>query len=187
VVKTHLNAITELYNTQNIKEPNKSALRNKVVKQYLAVISMQSYEREKKEYRDKGVGSLMDGYSESDIIRIASAFLDDRSMEVGLRDRFDFLLGDAMLHRGDEKRKAELSDFSFVNVSMDSIGPNSAFVLLMGMKNSKMNKVIFAFKILVRILHIIIGQQTRNRRLFSCIESASVSSGRCRSLFHCAF
>jgi hypothetical protein len=105
---------------------------------------------------DRGTNTLKDGYSDQERIKVAAFYLQpklgDEELENSmaykeaikecLRDRFDFLMGDAMIRRGDEKRKATMSDLQSIEIRNETIGPTPALALILNMRRSKRNQVI---------------------------------------------
>jgi hypothetical protein len=85
-------------------------------REYIKSLQRRDTEQQKANYADKGRDTLLDGYSEEDLKRIAGELWSHtaQSAECHLRTLVDLLLGHYMLTRGGDRRALEISDlFTF--------------------------------------------------------------------------
>ncbi|EGZ10648.1 hypothetical protein PHYSODRAFT_337428 [Phytophthora sojae] len=104
----YVNAIVDLYNQQVANKMNTNDHpRMYKVKQLLSTVQAETTSTRKKNYTDRGVGSLLDGYqSEAQFTQICDTFfvLDD------LMGRAAYLVSHFVLLRGENIRDLELAD-----------------------------------------------------------------------------
>ncbi|OWY95705.1 hypothetical protein PHMEG_00034222, partial [Phytophthora megakarya] len=131
----YVNALVDLYNQQVTLRTNSNAHpRTTAVKQLIKNVQAQNTETKKKNYEDRGIGSLLDGYSSAEQFQqICDAFftLDD------LRGRAAFLLSHFGLLRGENIRDLEFADmFSQV---LDGEGFQTCTALVILIQHGKTN------------------------------------------------
>ncbi|KAM7192130.1 hypothetical protein V8F33_008555 [Rhypophila sp. PSN 637] len=116
-VRTYVTAITDLYRSQRALGMNTHpSPREDNAREYIKSLQRRDTERQKANYADKGQDSLLDGYFEEDLKRIASELWGrtDQTAECHFRTLVDMLLGHFMLTRGGDRRALEISDlFTF--------------------------------------------------------------------------
>ncbi|POM81218.1 Hypothetical protein PHPALM_844 [Phytophthora palmivora] len=124
----YVNAIVDLYNQQVALRINSNGHpRSAQVKQLIKNVQAQATERKKRNYQDRGVGSLLDGFhSEAEFKLICDTFflLDD------LRGRAAFLVSHYGLLRGENIRDLELADMFSQKLDGEGFQPSTALVLL---------------------------------------------------------
>lgn len=107
-------------------------------------------------FEDRGVGTIMDGYTTTDqIANIVSFYFEQKTVK-DLRSSLSFLLSHFCLLRGESARKAELPDLQVVNVEGEGAGSCPAIVLVM--RQGKTNK----------FGRLEIGACLRNKRVEIC-------------------
>lgn len=96
-------------------------------------------ERTKKaNFEDRGVGTIMDGYTTTDEIASVIRFYFSGKKTSDLRNGLCFLLSHFCLLRGESARQAEFPDLQVVNLEDEGIGKCPALVLIM--RQGKTNK-----------------------------------------------
>ena len=83
--------------------------RGTLLKSFLKSIRLQEAQRLKQSYQDRGAGTLQDGYTPEEMIRV-SMYYYSQATEVAMRDRATFLMQHTMLLRGESTRRMELPD-----------------------------------------------------------------------------
>ena len=140
----HMKALCDLYKLQKeVPEVNATVTaeypRTLAVKNLMKTCERDEYEKQHDDLVDRGVGTLADGYSKDEFVKIAKYFLQMNDVK-GLRNRFDHLAGHNMLLRGSSKRNMELADLlSFV--LEESEGVSKCRALIAVSRNGKTNKV----------------------------------------------
>jgi hypothetical protein len=115
--------------------------RDDHVKRFLENMKRNTAQRNRENYTDRGVATILDGYSTLEQLAqiIAAAFQGQRYNKVrGLRDAAAFALSHALVLRGDNIRNIELSNV-FVSQLQDE-GPQ-CMAMLASVFKSKTNKV----------------------------------------------
>ncbi|KAI3643430.1 hypothetical protein MP228_012985 [Amoeboaphelidium protococcarum] len=139
----HTRALVDLWSYQASLFPQERAPRHPReggVKKLLTISLRSEIDRKRKEYKDKGTQHFNDTYTEEDRLKVSIYFFLKNS-SASLRNRMDFLLGDAMLQRGDEKRRILLSDMACrVYPAQSALGPTPAVALVITMNQGKTNK-----------------------------------------------
>lgn len=101
-------------------------------------IRKQEEETKLANFEDRGVGTIMDGYTTTDeIANIISFYFGENSVQ-DLRSALSFLLSHFCLLRGEAARRAELPDLQMVNLEGEGSGKCPAMVLVM--RQGKTNK-----------------------------------------------
>jgi hypothetical protein len=141
-VKNAVSAVVDLWQKQHsMKMNNNHSPRGPLVKKYLDFIKKSEYQKSRNEFKDRGVGTLADGYTTLDeFSRLASSFFDESyQMDVGLRFRAMFLLSHYGLMRGQNARDLEFADLQLHE--MLNSGPQKAYALYAVLSNGKTNQV----------------------------------------------
>ena len=143
IVGQHIKALVDLYRFQSqVPVDNATTVpeypRSDAVKKFLKMIERSEYEKEREEYVDRGIGTIVDGYSNEEYKKIASYHLFQNTVP-GLRNRLDHLLGDSMLLRGNHKRQMELADCFSIKLN-ESEGLTECIALVAVSRNGKTNK-----------------------------------------------
>ncbi|KAK4206867.1 short-chain dehydrogenase, partial [Rhypophila decipiens] len=140
-VRTYVTAITDLYRSQRALGMNTHpSPREDNAREYIKSLQRRDTEHQKANYADKGRDSLLDGYSEEDLKRIASELWGrtDQTAECHFRTLVDMLLGDFMLTRGGDRRALEISDlFTF---EFAGEGPTRCMPLIITTRAGKQNQ-----------------------------------------------
>lgn len=93
--------------------------------------------RKRREYENRGVNALNDGYSPEELSRV-SRFFFEANIARHLRNCLDFLLGYAILGRGETKRLMQLPDLFSVEFADE--GPTKCVALVITLKRGKTNQ-----------------------------------------------
>jgi len=141
-VRTYVTAITDLYRAQRALGMNTHpSPREDNAREYIKSLQRRDTERQKANYADKGRDTLLDGYSEDDLKRIAGelwSHTSNQSAECHLRTLVDMLLGHYMLTRGGDRRCLEISDlFTF---EFPGEGPTRCIPLIITTRAGKQNQ-----------------------------------------------
>lgn len=141
-VRTYVTAITDLYRAQKALSMNMHGTpREDSCWEYIKSLQCRDTERLKAAYADKGWDSLLDGYSEADLKRIAEALwrqTGSKAPECHIRTLVDMLFGHYMLSRGGDRCALEISDlFTF---EFDGEGPTRCMPLIITMRGGKQNQ-----------------------------------------------
>jgi hypothetical protein len=140
-VRSYITAVTDLYRSQKALGMNSHpSPREDTAREYIKSLQRRDAERQKALYADKGRDTLLDGYSEEDLKRIAGEVWGHtaQSAECHLRTLVDLLLGHYMLTRGGDRRALEISDlFTF---EFAGEGPSRCMPLIMTTRAGKQNQ-----------------------------------------------
>jgi Centromere DNA-binding protein complex CBF3 subunit, domain 2/Transcriptional activator of glycolytic enzymes len=148
MINEYCSAIILLWKLQSAKDlsrtPNPRGIK---LKGLLKDRERNEFVRRRNEYRDRGAGTLQDGYNEVHMERIVRACwtcFQNRSNRVQtipsyLRTAVDFLLSHAMLLRGETRRTAQLADL--FTLTLENEGPTPCKALLLIIANGKTNQV----------------------------------------------
>lgn len=141
-VRLYISAIMRLYLEQKgmgiNRAPEPKGLGTKILKS--AVLKSSWAKKKRREYRDRGVGTIKDAYLPRQIADHTAACLDKethKQMNGDLRTSLDFLLGNHMLLRGSNRRPVELPDLFCVVLPNEGLKTNhrdhevKAFVMVM--------------------------------------------------------
>jgi hypothetical protein len=140
-VRSYITAITDLYRSQKALGMNAHpSPREDNAREYIKSLQRRDAEQQKANYADKGRDTLLDGYSEEDLKRIAGELWSHtaQSSECHLRTLVDLLLGHYMLTRGGDRRALEISDlFTF---EFAGEGPTRCMPLIITTRAGKQNQ-----------------------------------------------
>ena len=141
-VRSYITAVTDLYRSQKALGMNAHpSPREDNAREYIKSLQRRDAEQQKANYADKGRDTLLDGYSEEDLKRIAAELWGHagaQSAECHLRTLVDLLLGHYMLTRGGDRRALEISDlFTF---EFADEGPTRCMPLVITTRAGKQNQ-----------------------------------------------
>ena len=140
-VRTYVTAITDLYRSQRALGMNTHpSPREDNAREYIKSLQRRDTERQKANYADKGRDTVLDGYSEDDLKRVAGELwgYTGQSAECHFRTLADMLLGHYMLTRGGDRRSLEISDlFTF---EFAGEGPTRCMPLITTTRAGKQNQ-----------------------------------------------
>ncbi|ETK91048.1 hypothetical protein F441_23107 [Phytophthora nicotianae CJ01A1] len=138
-VEMYVNAISDLYSDQQSRGANSHPHpRNSLIKVLLSSLKREKHMKDKKEYVDRGVGSLLDGYcTTADLVAI-SRFYMNLNTGSDLRNRMSHFLCHACLLRGESARNIELPDL--FSVELEHEGYTECRALVMIMEQGKTNQ-----------------------------------------------
>jgi hypothetical protein len=147
-VSGYVAAIVDLWSFQKSGNVNPHPNpRGEALNAVIRTHSQQEHARKRKQFADRAIGTLADGYDEVEkghVVRCCwcewqkQQTQKGQSVESYLRTAFDFLCGHNMLLRGDNRRAFELPDL-FV-LEMYNQGPTKCFAMIIVMDNGKTNK-----------------------------------------------
>ncbi|KAF1327260.1 hypothetical protein FI667_g7764, partial [Globisporangium splendens] len=102
-IDAYVKAIVDLYQQQKSLGMNEeSHPRGMALRALVDLLKRSEVTRKREAYADRGVGTVLDGYNVEDMKALSSFWLSQQS-GVALRDRVDFLLGHALLARGESR------------------------------------------------------------------------------------
>jgi hypothetical protein len=109
-ISNYISAVTELYRTQKTLGKNTyPPLRGSALKALNHVARRKERKRKIDNYHDRLADTTADGYDDRQKRRLADHFLIVGDYD-SMRNRLDFLLGHAMLLRGDNRRAMQLTE-----------------------------------------------------------------------------
>ncbi|GMG16633.1 unnamed protein product [Phytophthora fragariaefolia] len=89
-VEMYVNALLDLYNDQQSRGANSHPHpRNRLIKALLSSLRREKHKKDKREYADRGVGSLLDGYCTTDDVVSISRYYRNLNTGSDLRNRFE--------------------------------------------------------------------------------------------------
>ena len=111
-IDQYVKAVVDLYAVQkstsvgliNFENP-----RGSLLKTYLRALRQQEADRMRNSYEDRGAGTLQDGYTPDELIRVSMYYFTSAT-ESMMRDRLVFLMQHMMLLRGESTRRMDLTD-----------------------------------------------------------------------------
>jgi Centromere DNA-binding protein complex CBF3 subunit, domain 2/Transcriptional activator of glycolytic enzymes len=146
-IKGYVNAIISLWEYQSSAGQNLHPHpRGTKLKALLKNKERQETVRKREQFVDRGVGTMLDGYNEKDMVNIVRACWTEfssqkhytsTSVESWLRTAVDFLFSHNMLLRGESRRYAEFADL--FTISLKNEGPTPCPAMILIMDNGKMN------------------------------------------------
>lgn len=147
-IKGYVSALISLWEYQSSAGQNLHPHpRGPKLKALLKNRDRQETERKKKQFTDRGMGTLLDGYNETDMVNIVRAcwtkfssqkHYSPASVEAWLRTAVDFLFSHNMLLRGESRRHIELADL--FTIPLKNEGPTPCPVMILIMDNGKTNQ-----------------------------------------------
>lgn len=143
-VRAYITAITDLWQQQRtLGMNNHPSPRETTAREYVRTLQRQHAAQSRSVYTDKGQDTLLDGYSEPELQRIAEKLWaqtaeSSANTEQCLRTLTDLLLSHYMLARGNDRRAAEISDlFTF---EFPGEGPTRCMPLIFTTRAGKTNQ-----------------------------------------------
>jgi hypothetical protein len=140
--KNAVSAVVDLWTKQrNLRINDHKSPRGPLVKKYLEHIKKREFQKSRDEFKDRGVGTLADGYStHEEFSRLACSFFDESyQADVGLRFRAMLLMSHYGLLRGQNARDMEFADLQLHDIP--NPGPQKVFALYSVLCNGKTNQV----------------------------------------------
>lgn len=104
--------------------------RGTLLKSYLRSLKLKEATRLRQSYKDRGAGTLQDGYTPEEMVRV-SMYYCNLGIEQGYRDRAVFLMQHTMLLRGESTRRMELTDLFTLDLEDEGYSECPALLLLM--------------------------------------------------------
>lgn len=134
----YVKPLIDLYNTQqSLGMNNNPHPRGDAVRGYLQSHQRQRAKRKRAEYHDRGEGTVNDTYNSDEHKKMARYFMGEADGR-GLRDRLDYLLGHALIARGETTRKLQLPDL--FTKEMKNEGPTTCLAVMAIMDQGKVNQ-----------------------------------------------
>ncbi|KAG2784020.1 hypothetical protein PC116_g12836 [Phytophthora cactorum] len=131
-VEMYVNAISDQYSDQQGRGANLHPHpRNSHIKALLSSLKREKHEKNKREYADRGVGYLFNGYcTTNDLVAIPRYYM---NLNTGsdLRKRLSHFLCHACLLRGESARQMELPDLFCVILEHEDFTECRALVMIM--------------------------------------------------------
>ena len=147
-MNNYVKGIIDLYKFQKAKGLNSyDHPRGLALNSTLKSRETNEAERKRKEYLDRGIGTLLDGYSEAELLNFVrhcwTGFSSHHrvipgTVESFLRTATDFLWSHHTLVRGETRRNAQLPDL--FSLELKNEGPTPCTAMIMLMNNGKTNK-----------------------------------------------
>jgi len=144
VIQCYSSAIVDLWAFQKSSGVNSHPHpRGEALKAVLRTHATQEHGRKRKQFDDRGAGTLQDGYNERAIVNVVrfcwAGWQNQKkcSVEAHLRTAMDFLFAHNMLLRGESRRTAELADL--FTISLPNEGPTPCWPMILIMSNGKTN------------------------------------------------
>ncbi|POM78984.1 Hypothetical protein PHPALM_3424 [Phytophthora palmivora] len=125
--------------TNKVEEQTHPCPRNNLIKALLTSLKREEHEKHKREYVDRGVGTLLDGYCTTDDLIAISRY--DMNLNTGgdLRNRICHFLCHLSLLRGESAHNLELPDL--FSVVLEHEGYTDCRALVMTMDQGKTNQL----------------------------------------------
>ena len=146
-VNTYAAALTSLFYTQKSLGINQHFHpRGTKLKALLNDRSVKEFVRRKAEFIDRGVSTLQDGYTMTDLANIVRrcwtvadppSTATSQTIEASFRTAVDFLLSHNMLLRGENRRTMQLADLFVLPLANE--GPTACAAMMMIISNGKTN------------------------------------------------
>ena len=125
-VRTYVSAVNELWDYQHARNlVTGGRPKGVAIKAMERALIRGKIQRDREEYRDRGRGTLRDGYNSSQLADFMKECwsLPAKSTSQAQRTGVDFLFGHSMLMRGQHRRMLELADLLFLNLDKEGTGP----------------------------------------------------------------
>ncbi|KAF1315209.1 Short-chain dehydrogenase, partial [Globisporangium splendens] len=137
-IDAYVKAIVDLYQQQKSLGMNKeSHPRGAALRALVDLLKRSEVTRKREAYADRGLGTVLDGYNVEDMKALSSFWLSQQS-GAALRDRVDFLLGHALLARGESGRYIQFP--GLLTLSLSDEGPQHCTPLVVIMTKGKTNQ-----------------------------------------------
>ncbi|OWZ08441.1 hypothetical protein PHMEG_00019017, partial [Phytophthora megakarya] len=132
-VEMYVNAISDLFSDQQSRGANAHPHpRNRLIKALLSSLRREQHEKNKRDYVDRGVGSLLDGYCTTEDLVSISRYYMNLNTGPDLRNRMSHFLCHACLLRGESARNMELPDLFSVILENEGFTECRALVMILG-------------------------------------------------------
>lgn len=140
-LNTAISALVDLWKRQKASNVNSfDSPRDGPASLLIKAAKLGNTVRKRATYVDKGIGSLLDGYTTTDEFRSILDWFWMENTPAGLRNRAGFTVGHHGLMRGENIRGLELSDLHFVD--LENEGPvENCLAVLCTLNQGKTNQV----------------------------------------------
>lgn len=137
-IESYISAICDLFKVQVSTGQNKNTNpRGVSIKSLTESMKRSEWKRKRDLFVDRCSGTLKDGYEDGDLENLSDYWMQQDS-SYGLRNRFDFLVGHAMITRGENRRAMQFPDlFTLV---LENEGPQVCTALLVLIDKGKTNQ-----------------------------------------------
>lgn len=136
-IEVYVKAMVDLYQAQKASGGKGSHPRGAAIKALKEMLVRADAKRKRGPEYDRGLGTVLDGYNVAYMKTLTSFWLRESS-GVGLRDRVDFLVGHALVARGQSRRFIQLADM--LTLVMPDEGPQPCTSLVVVMTKGKTNQ-----------------------------------------------
>lgn len=139
-VLAYINAIVDLYTSQIEKDGcfNRAHPRGPYVQALVKKLKGQESTLKRERYDDRGAGTIADGYSTTEEMKIMVDYFFSRNTVEGLRNCTSFLLAHYGLLRGESVRKMEFADLQ--TMLLENEGVTDCHALIMVLLQGKTNQ-----------------------------------------------
>ncbi|POM81414.1 Hypothetical protein PHPALM_617, partial [Phytophthora palmivora] len=132
-VEMYVNAKSDLYNDQQSRGANAHPhTRNSLIKALLGSLKREMHEKNKREYADRGIGSLLNRYCTTNELVSISRYYMNLNTGSDLRNRMSHFLCHSCLLRGKSAPNLELPDLFSVVLENEGFTESRALVMIMG-------------------------------------------------------
>jgi len=111
--------------------------RGKALKALMDMLRRSENKRKIETYADRGLGTVLDGYNLEDMKELSTFWL-NQTTPVAVRSRADFLIGHALLARGESRRFIQFPDM--LSLSLPDEAPQICTPLVVIMRKGKTNQ-----------------------------------------------
>ncbi|KAF4131782.1 Centromere DNA-binding protein complex CBF3 subunit domain-containing protein [Phytophthora infestans] len=137
-VEAYAKAVIDLYKLQQALLLNSHPHpRGKTYHDLFDTLKRSETERKRKNYADRALGTVLDGYNVEDMVQLTDYWLSQND-GVSLRDPVDFFLGHALLARGESRRFIEFPDM--LTLELPDEGSQTCTPLVIIMNRGKTNQ-----------------------------------------------
>ncbi|KAF1316118.1 Short-chain dehydrogenase, partial [Globisporangium splendens] len=137
-IDAYIKAVTALYKLQqSLSNNNHPHPRGLALHQLIKTLKYNETRRKLEEFVDRGLGTVLDGYNLEDMKALGNYWLKENS-GTALRDRVDFLLGHALIARGESRRLVQFPDM--LTLDLTDEGPQLCTPLVIIMRQGKTNQ-----------------------------------------------
>ena len=135
---SYVASIIDLYQQQVRSYANSYPHPRSAVKELIDLVHKREEDHRRENYDDRALGTLIDGYTNTDQIADVVDYYMSKNEGVHLRNAVAFLLSHYCLLRSESARKATLPDMH--SVQLEREGPSPCHALMMIIKQGKTNK-----------------------------------------------
>ncbi|KAF1334759.1 Short-chain dehydrogenase, partial [Globisporangium splendens] len=130
-VEAYAKAVIDMYKLQRTLEVNdKPHLRGKALRGLFDTLKRGETKSKRDEFVDRGLGTVLDGYNLEDMKCLTDHWLKQSTGQAS-RERVDFLLGHALLARGETRRFIQLPDMLTLSLPDEGSQPCTPLVIIM--------------------------------------------------------